>query len=164
MEENSYEIRVLDNVARDLAPSPLPQGTTSARFIYGEGWKGPDTVPDLYASLRMTVQRNTVVNVAGDGVDLGRAGSDFYPILGVNDVVISDNSFAVSGTAVRLQGSSTDTRRFQVFNNSGTNRYARPELVAGDYWSGNLDGVNYGTPTTVEWSAPLFPWQMYDRG
>lgn len=164
MEENSYEIRVLDNMARDLAPSPLPQGTTSARFIYGEGWKGPDTAPELYASVRITVQRNKVVNVSGDGVDLGRAGSDFYPILGVKDVLISDNSFGVSGTAVRLQGSSTDTRRFQVFDNSGTNRYVRPELVSGDYWSGNMDGVSYGTPTPVEWSAPFFAWERHDRG
>ncbi len=164
MEENSYEIRVLDNVVRDLAPSPLPRGTTSARFIYGEGWKGPDTAPELHASLRMTVQRNTISNVSGDGVDVGRAGSNFYPILGVKDVLISDNSFGVSGTAVRLQGSRTDTRRFQVFNNTGTNRYVRPELIADDYWSGNMDGISYGTPTAVDWSAPLFAWEAYDQG
>jgi hypothetical protein len=163
MEENSYEIRVLDNVAYDLVPSPLPKGTTSARFIYGEGWKGPNTDPSLYASLRMTIQRNTIVNVSGDGVDLGRAGSNFYPIRGVKDVIISDNFFGVSGTAVRLQGSSTDTRRFQVVNNGGKNRYVKPEFVEGDHWSGNMDGVAYGIPTEVAWSAPFFSWEADDR-
>jgi len=164
MEENSYAVRVLDNVVRDLAPSPLPQGTTSARFIYGEGWKGPDTAPDLYASVRMTIQRNKVSNVAGDGVDLGRAGSNVYPILGVKDVLISHNFLGVTGTAVRLQGSSTDTRRFQVFGNGGTNRYVRPGFVAGDYWAGNADGLAYGVPTAVDWSTPSFGWQVFDRG
>lgn len=164
MEENSYEIRVLDNVARDLVPSPLPQGTTSARFIYGEGWKAPRTDANLYASVRMTIQRNTVVNVSGDGVDLGRAGSNVYPILGVKDVIISENAFGVTGTSVRLQGSSTNSRRFQVFNNTGTNRYVRPAFVAGDYWVGNMDGIHYGSPVPVTWSAPFFGWEAYDRG
>lgn len=162
LEENSYEVRVLDNVVRNLVPSPTSQGTTSARFIYGEGWRGPDTHPHFYGSLRLTVARNRVTNVSGDGVDLGRAGSNFFPYLGVRDVVIKDNSFSVSGAAIRLQGDSSATRRFQVSGNSGTNRYVKPALGSTDHWAGNADGVTQGIAKTVPWTSESFDWSRYD--
>ncbi len=154
MQENSYELRILDNIMRN----------TGDRVISGYGWAGPDTSTDLYGSIRWTIARNRIEGAQGDGIVLGEASSPWYPYPGVKDVIISTNQIGVRGTAIRLLGTSTATKRFQVSNNGGTNTYVRPELVAGDFWHGNADGTSFGTATSTSWSAPYFSWEARDRG
>ncbi|MBW3575271.1 MAG: hypothetical protein KY450_10435 [Actinobacteria bacterium] len=154
MQENSYELQILDNTMRN----------TVDRVITGYGWAGPDTAADLYGSIRWTIARNRIEGAQGDGIVLGESSSPWYPYSGVKDVIISANQLGVRGTAIRLLGTSTATKRFQVSNNSGTNAYIRPGLVAGDYWKANMDGISYGTSTAVGWSTPYFSWEARDAG
>ncbi len=153
-QENTYELQVLDNIMRD----------TTDRVITGYGWAGPDTAPDLFGSFRWTIARNHIEGGRGDGIVLGEGSSPWYPYFGVKDLVVSDNQIAVSRKAIRLDGTSTATNRFQVSNNTGTNAYTRPGLVSGDYWRGNADGTSFGTPTAVAWEQPYFSWESHDRG
>jgi hypothetical protein len=152
MEENSYEVRVLDNIMRN----------TVDRAITGYGWAGPDTATDLDGSIRWTIARNRISG-AKDGIVLGEATSPIYPYLGVKDVLVTDNQISVSGRAIALMGDATATRRFQVRNNSGSATYVHPAFVAGDNWAGNGDGTSYGSPTAVRWSQPYFAWETFDQ-
>lgn len=137
MQENSYEVIVVDNVMR----------RTVDRAITGYGWAGPNTAPDLYGSIRWTIARNRVEGGKKDGIVLGEVSSPWYPYLGVKDVTVDANHLQVGGTAIRLDGDATATKRFQVTNNSGTNTYVRPAFVVGDVWTGNADGVSFGATT-----------------
>jgi hypothetical protein len=154
MQENSYELQILDNTMRN----------TVDRVITGYGWAGPDTTADLYGSIRWTIARNRIEGARGDGIVLGESSSPWYPYSGVKDVIISANQLGVQNTAIRLVGTSTSTKRFQVSDNSGTNAYIMPGLVTGDYWKGNADGIAFGTATTVGWSTPYFSWEAHHRG
>ena len=150
VDENSYEIRILDNVSR---------GNTKV-FLRAFAWAGPDTAPDLYGSMRMTIARNQISGAMGlylgpdDGV---------YPFTGMRDVAISDNRFDVAEEAIYFFGDSDSTRRFQVWGNTGSAEYVKPDFVAGDYWEGNADGESYGARTDEPWTAETFAWEAYDR-
>jgi hypothetical protein len=148
--ENSYEIRVLDNVARG----------NSLVFLRAYAWAGPDTDPTLHGSMRMTVARNVVSGSMG--MYLGPPDG-FYPYTGMRDMVIRDNVFDVAEEAIHFFGDSTQTNRIQVSGNGGTAEYDKPELVAGDYWADNGDGESFGAPTDVPWTAETFAWEAYDR-
>lgn len=144
--ENSYEVRVLDNVMRN----------TKDRAVSAAGWAAPGTVVNLHGSLRWTIARNTIVGGAKDGIVLGQATSGFYAYLGVKDVVIEANRIEVANNAIQLDGDSTASQRFQVRGNTGTNRYVRPAFVTGDHWQGNADGLTYGAATPVPWTTATF--------
>lgn len=146
MGENSYEVRILDNVMRD----------TTGAVVLGYGWAGPDTAVDHYGSLRWTISRNRVEGGRSDGIVLGDRWSPWYPYLGVKDVIIDGNHLDVAGKAIVLHGDSVATARFQVRENTGTNHYVRPNLVAGNQWSSNADGVSFGVPFEVPWDDPNF--------
>lgn len=146
MSENSYELRVLDNVMRN----------TRDRVVSGAGWAGPSTTSDLYGSLRWTIARNTITSGGGDGIVLGQGTSGYFGYVGVKDIVVEDNRIEVLNTAIRLDGDSTATHRFQVRGNTGVPRYVRPPFVLGDHWVGNADGLSYGSAIAVPWSAPFF--------
>jgi len=147
MQENSYEVRVLDNVMR---------GTTD-RVISGYSWAAPFTAPTVHGSLRWTIAGNRVEGGKGDGIVFGEPTSPWYPYQGVKDVVITGNALDVAGTAIRLDGTSSTTNRLQVAHNTGSNRYLKPTLTTGSYWTGNADNTSYGTPTSVTWTRPYFP-------
>lgn len=149
--QNSFEVRVLDNVSRG----------SELQFLRGFGWAGPDTAPELHGSLRLTIARNQV-SAGAYGVYLG-IEEGVYPFLGVRDVAIFGNSFDVADDAITLNGDSSQTQRFQVWDNAGSASYTKPDFVAGDYWAGNADGESYGTPTDVAWTAESFAWEPYDR-
>lgn len=151
VDQNSYEVRILDNISRGCR----------MQFIRGYGWAGPFTSSDLYGSMRMTVARNQVIGGA-TGILLG-LDNGFYPFEGVRDLVIFKNSLDVSGRAIELNGDSGQTNRFQVYENTGSSDYTRPELVAGDYWSKNADGESFGEPTEVLWTTDSFYWEDFDR-
>jgi hypothetical protein len=150
VDENSYEVRILDNVSRG----------NLLVFLRAFAWAGPDTAPELYGSMRMTIARNQVSGAMGlylgpdDGV---------YPFTGMRDVAISENLFDVGEEAIQFFGDSDQTRRIQVWNNTGNATYLRPELVEGDYWEGNADGESFGAKTEVPWTAETFDWEQYDR-
>lgn len=147
MQENGNEIRILDNTMR---------GTTE-RVITGYGWAAPFTSTELHGSLRWTIARNLVEGAKKDGIVLGEPTSPWYPYTGVKDLVITHNHLDVAGTAIRLDGTSTTTNRFQVTHNTGTNHYLKPTLTPGTHWTGNADNTTYGEPTTVPWTRPYFP-------
>jgi hypothetical protein len=152
VDQNSYEVRVLDNVSRGDVQW----------FVRAFGWAGPDTAPDLYGSMRLTIARNHVSTSTGWGLYLGTEDGVYaYP--GMQDVVVFGNSFDVTQDAIVLSGDSTQTKRFQVWDNTGSSSYTKPSFVAGDYWSGNADGETYGTETAVPWTAESFAWEQYDR-
>jgi hypothetical protein len=153
-QENSYEIRMLDNVS---------VGNRRA-FVEAYGWAGPDTPADRRGSLRMTVSRNAVTGAMGNGIVLGGAASPWYPFAGVRDVRVTDNALGVAGTAIALAGAAPLSQRFQVIGNTGSAAYVRPGFLAGDYWHGNADGVSYGTATSTGWSSTTFAWENFDRG
>ncbi len=138
-QENSYEARIFDCLFRDC----------TSTLIDAYGWAGPDTAPDLYGSLRWTVLRNrtehTGTTKVADGFLFGRSAGK-YPYPGTKDLLLGDNHLDVAKTAIRLGGSSAETNRFQVYNNSGKSSYARPRFIAGDYWAGNADA----SPTPFE--------------
>ena len=140
--ENSYGVRVLDNTMRN----------TQQAVITGAGWAGPNTETTLYGSMRSTISRNTVIGGRGDGIVLGMGNSGYFAYVGVKDVVIESNALDVLGTAIRLEGDSGSTQRFQVRFNTGVARYIRPAFVVGDHWVGNADGVTFGTATEVPWT------------
>jgi len=152
MSENSYEIMILDNVMRN----------TANRSVSGYGWAGSSTAADLYGSIRWIIARNNMIGVKY-GIVLGERTSPLHPYLGVKDVIISSNKISSLDLAINLQGDSSNTKRFQVANNSGTNKYIKPPFVAGDYWSGNSDGVNYGAAADVPWAAESFAWHNADN-
>jgi hypothetical protein len=147
MQENGYEVRVLDNTMRG----------TLDRVITGYGWAAPFTAPALHGSLRWTIARNRIEGGRNDGIVFGEPTSPWYPHAGVKDLVITGNHLDVAGTAIALNGSSTNTNRVQVTHNTGTNRYLKPPLTAGSHWTGNADGTTHGTATTVPWTTPHFP-------
>lgn len=146
MGENSYEVRILDNVMR---------GTTGASVL-GYGWAGPDTSPERYGSLRWTILRNRMEGGRSDGIVLGDRWSPWYPYFGVKDVIIGANHLDVAGKAIVLRGDSMATARFQVRDNSGRNDYIKPTLMTGNQWAGNADGVRFGVPSEVPWDDPHF--------
>ncbi len=147
MQENGYEIRILDNTMRG----------TIDRVVTGYGWGAPFTAPALHGSLRWTISGNRIEGAKKDGIVLGEATSPWYPYGGVKDLVITGNHLDVPGTAIHLAGTSTTTNRLQVSNNTGTNRYLKPPLTTGSLWTGNADNITYGSPTAVPWTQPYFP-------
>ena len=151
--ENSYQLVFLDNVS-----------SNNRHFvIYAAGWQGPDTPPNNYGSFKMTIRRNTVTNAQGDAFFLGGIGG-YFGYIGVKDVIIAQNNINSAGRAIVINGTSTDSRRFQVTNNTGTNRYVHPPFVPGDNWSGNVDGATYGSPVNAPWSSESFTWEGPDNG
>jgi len=150
--ENSYEVRILDNISRRVKTD----------FVSGFGWAGPFTSVDMHGSMRMTIARNRVLS-GSRGISLGFAGG-IYSFSGVKDVAIFGNTFNVAETAIRLNGTSSETFRFQVSHNKGSRNYVKPMLVSGDYWSGNADGETYGHARDVPWTAETFAWEEFDRG
>ncbi len=151
--ENSYGMRFLNNVS-----------TNNRRFVvYAGGWQGPDTPPDDYGSFKMAIRRNTVANAQGDGFFLGGA-SGHFGYVGAKDVIVDRNSIDVAGRAVVINGTSYESRRLQVTNNTGKNSYVHPPFAAGDNWSGNLDGATFGSPVNVPWSRESFTWEGPDNG
>jgi len=148
--QNSYEARILDNISRG----------GQVWFVRAQGWAGPMTSEDLHGSMRMTIARNRVES-GTYGLLLGR-DDGIYPYAGIKDLIVRENLLQVTEEAILLDGSSSETNRFQVSGNSGSALYTLPELVEGDYWSGNADSVTYGGPTDVPWSAESFDWEACD--
>jgi hypothetical protein len=110
----------------------------------------------------MTIARNQVLGGVG-GIALGFS-EGCYPYAGVKDVVIVGNTLNVTGTAIMLNGINSETNRYQVSNNTGSQIYVKPSLVDGDYWYGNADGETYGSSTDVPWTTETFAWEEFDRG
>ncbi len=155
MIENSYEVRIVDNIMRN----------TINRVISGAGWQGSQTAPDLYGSIRWTISRNRISGGKGDGIVLGESNPNSdYPYLGIKDVIINNNAIDVTGSAINIIGPSSNSKRFQVSDNSGSLSYTKPAFVIGDLWRGNADGVNYGSPTEVQWSNGMLDWEINDNG
>jgi hypothetical protein len=151
VDQNSYEVRVLDNVSRG----------NGLQFVRAYGWAGPDTAPELYGSMRLTIARNQVSS-GTSGLYLGTEDGVYaYP--GMQDVVIFGNTLDVVDDAIVLNGDSAVTKRFQVWDNTGSAAYTKPDFVAGDYWAGNADGESYGSATEVPWAAESFAWEEHDR-
>jgi hypothetical protein len=153
LQENSYGVRFVDNLSRG----------SRLRVVDGYGWAAPGTPPALYGSLRLTVSGNKVVGAAGAGIVLGYPASPWYPYPGVRDVVIARNKLETRGPAIQLGGGPATTSRIQVFGNTGTKRYVKPSLVAGDYWAGNPDRLAFGAPSRAGWSKAFFAWETFDR-
>lgn len=154
MLENSYEVRVVDNVMIG----------TFGRVVEGWGWAAPGMRPELHGSIRWAIARNTVVEGRGDGIVLGEPGRSAYPYVGVRDVIITANRLEVEGQAIRLAGDAAATDRFQVSANVGNSTYVVPELEPGDYWAGNADGRSFGAPVPVPWAETSFGWEPFDVG
>jgi hypothetical protein len=155
MQENSYEVRVLDNVAFDLTPTG---NSPRSALCKGYGWDSPDDLAANWGSLRWPIKRNAVFRGLGDGIDFGAQDSVFWGdgatrgpdqagdgqgYLGNKDVILEDNHFDVAGMAVRLRGIAPRTARFQARRLTGNARYLRPALTAGCHWAGNADAPGY---------------------
>ena len=154
LQENSYEVRFLDNVSRGSVVSS----------VEGYGWAGPDTQPELRGSLRLTIAGNEILAGQGDGFVLGGPESPWFPYPGVRDVVVSGNAVDVAGVALWLKGTSADSSRFQVSGNAGLRPVRVPRLTADSYWADNGDGRRVGSPQPVAWSTDAFAWEAFDRG
>jgi hypothetical protein len=126
LQENSYEVRFLQNTSR----------RNTYRLIDAYGWAGPDTPPQSYGSLRLTIRGNEATRGSGDGVVLGEAVSPWFPYLGVRDVIVSGNRLGVTGARVRLLG--------------------RPSNVV-------LGARSVSATERPAWSQPFLGWEEFDR-
>jgi hypothetical protein len=124
----------------------------------GDAFDQPDEA--LHGSMRMTIARNRVES-GTYGLLLGR-DDGIYPYAGIKDLVVRGNLLQVTEDAILLDGDSSETNRFRVCQNGGSAVYTQPELIEGDVWSGNADGVTFGSPTDVAWSAESFDWEACD--
>ena len=149
--QNSYEVRMLDNISR----------RNGRQFLRASGWAGPDTEPEYYGSMRMTIARNKIYE-GKSGLSLGGQGG-IYPFGGVRDLAIFENVFQVDSDAIVLNGDSNQTKRFQVWDNTGSSSYKRPDWVSGDYWASNADGASYGSRNDQPWMSEQFAWEAFDR-
>lgn len=150
--ENSYEVRILDNVSRGVGQY----------FLVGFGWAGPFTGPDLFGSMRMTVARNRVLHGAA-GIRLG-SKDGIYPYPGVRDIAIFDNILQAKGSAITILEDGTKTGRIRVFGNKGYGDSVRPDLADGDCRTGNEDGRTIGSaPQPADWTKENFAWEEFDR-
>ncbi|WP_137815076.1 hypothetical protein [Gandjariella thermophila] len=166
--ENPRSTIVLDCTLRNFSNTAL----------WINGWAGSGIGgiqnPANYGSIKLVFRRNTVSTTldTGYGVvsDQG-VPTTGYQYLGVKDIVINGNSFAQAGqfrSAVWLRGDSTQTNRFQIFDNSRTYlgspawRATLPALVPGDYLNNNGDGVTYGSRSVQPWEVESFAWEGYD--
>jgi hypothetical protein len=170
--EHSYGVRVLDCIAFNLASNTDSFG---AAGVHWSGWDAPGDTSANYGAAKLTVKRCAVFGCTGHGVYAGRqqggffgdgtAGNpdpagDGFGYNGAKDVVVSDSYFNVTGYAVRIDGTTTTSLRFQVFSNSApTWADFTPALVTGDYWNANGDGLTFGTRSAQPWEAESFPWE-----
>ncbi len=69
MQENGYEIRILDNTMRG----------TRDRVITGYGWGAPFTAADRHGSLRWTIAGNRIEAAQKDGIVLGKPPAPGIP-------------------------------------------------------------------------------------
>lgn len=169
--EHSYGVRVLDNIAYDLASNAL---SLAAALVVWGGWDAPAEQSANWGAARLAVKRNAVFGSTGRGLLLGRRSSTYFGdgtagnpdpaadgggYLGVKDAIVENNHLDVTGTAVELLGTSTTTNRFQVRNSTGRVSFIKPGFVTGDHWENNGDGELFGSATAVGWADEFFAWE-----
>jgi hypothetical protein len=125
IQENSYEVRFLQNTSR----------RNTYRLIDAYGWAGPNTPPQYYGSLRLTIRGNEATRGSGDGVVLGEPASPWFPYLGVRDVIVLGNRLGVGGARLRVLGT--------------------PERVV-------LDARSVAATERPPWSQPFLGWEEFD--